>query len=233
MIAWLLLVATALAAPDEAALARQRQRVDEAAAAVAAARSDGLRRATVAERMSAYRAEAERLAALEAELAAARADPADAAWLARRDAVTRVREALATGEQDDDARTELGAWLDPLADRVALLQQALDSASAGLPREVRAGILRDVVEQAEAVAVAATYDATRAEEEADRAELRARALRRRGMPGVGGDLLAEREAQRMDAVARLAQSREEAALALARTASRQWAAALAALEESP
>lgn len=224
MICWLL-VAVALAAPDDATLARQRQRVDEAAAAVSEARGEALRRSEIATRMAAYRREATTLAALEAQL------PDDRQ--ARVEAVAGLREALAAGRQDDDARAAVEAWLAPLSGRLALLEQALASASPALPAEVRAGLLRDVVEQAGAVALAATYDAARHEQMADRAELRARALRRPASPGQAADLAAEAQALRLDLVARQAELSEEAALALAATATGLVTAAVTVLEEHP
>lgn len=150
----MILVLCALAA--DPAFVRQEGVVAEAAAAVARARSEGLRPARIAELMATYRREAEHLAELQPP-----EDAADTAG-AREAALRSLSDATARGASDDGARAVVETWLGPLAPRLDVLAAALDAAE-GSPADLARPIAADVESQAVAVLVTATYDASRAD----------------------------------------------------------------------
>jgi hypothetical protein len=208
----------------------QQQVVDRAAEAVGEARADGTRR-EIADRLADYRAAA---ATLE-QLQQARAPSADALALARRRAVTTLRDALAEGRREaDEARQVLLTWLGEPAQRTVVLEQAFATAKAtGGPPALRRAILLDVVEQGDALAALLAFDATVQEIEADQLELRALSLRRRG-PGQTPTMLDEVEAVRLLAEAERHDRAEDELRALrARVLTLVDAATSALAEESP
>ncbi len=156
----------ALAGTPAPAVVLQESVVADAAAAVAQARHDGLRASQVAALMAVYRREAERLAAM---------SPGPQDDSERRDAALRaLSEGTARGTPAVAARAEAAAWLGPLPARLDLLAQAL---RAGGPADLTRSIAGDVARQASAVMVVASYDASRADDEARDATTRAAALR--------------------------------------------------------
>ncbi|MEQ1508271.1 MAG: hypothetical protein ABMB14_38930, partial [Myxococcota bacterium] len=149
---------------------RQRQIVDQAVAEVAQARAEGARRRE-AEAMVVYRASAIALERLEA----AAGPPVEDVRRRRLAAITELTAALAEGKRTDPAREVLVGWLgDPTA-RAVLLDAALTAADTA-PPEIRRGLLLDVVEQSDALAVLLLFDAADAAVERDQLTLRAASL---------------------------------------------------------
>ncbi len=219
---WLAL-ALAWAGPTAEEISQQRLRVAEAATQVADARARGSRRSEVAALMASYRAEAERLALLLAEL-----PPEEAPERALEGLV----EALAEGRVEPELRARVEARLGPLEDRLDLLAGALEETGAWQDLALRRSVLHDVVEQAAAVALAAAYDAAVATQEADTLARRAAGLRRT----PAGEILAvedEIRARRLDEEAARARARATLALSIGARAAALRARALALLEETP
>ncbi len=206
-------------------LLEAREQVERAAAAVAAARAEGAGRAELAEHMAAYR----EAAARHEQLALAQGTTPDAVRRERQVALVDLTRALAEGAVESAARAILASWLGDPAARAALLRSAADS-SAAMPAEIQRGVLLDVVEQADALAALLSFDAAVLAIEADRLELRALSLRRRG-PGQTASIEDEVRAVRFEEEAKGA---EERAASLLRLRAEVWVVrerAVAALGE--
>ena len=169
------LVAAALA--QEPGLAEERLAVERTATAVAEARARGASRREIAELMAIYRDAAERLAAREAA-----ETPAVDLAAARLTALRALTDALATGREDADARKALVDWLGEPSARMALLEQALDATGTVGSRDLERAIVADVLDQANALFVVLTYDASAVHRDLERSRVRASALRR-DVPG--------------------------------------------------
>jgi hypothetical protein len=202
VIVWLALAARADPGTE---LVRQRALVDQAASAVASARAEGHRR-ELGGLMAAYRVAAAELERMQ-QLAGY---PAEDLALARREAVDSLRLAWAEGQRDDSAREVLVRWLGEPSPRQELLRQAVEM-SRRAPDSIRRGILLDVLEQTDALAVLLASDTSLEEASADQLQLRASSLRRRG-PGQTATMADEVEAVR---------ATEQAAAALARAGALQ------------
>ncbi len=200
---WVLLGLSLAWADPQGALLAQRAAVEQAAAAVASARADGARRSELAELMRVYREAAAELDRLEQ----IRAPNLEQARLDRLAAMTALSRDLAEGQTTSPARALLVDWLGDPSARAAILA---DVVTAGLsaPTSVRRGLLLDVIEQADAVAVLLAFDAAALEHGADQLELRALSLRRRA--GQAGSMAAEMEAARLEAEAAEATRQGEA-----------------------
>jgi hypothetical protein len=196
VIAWLLL---ASAAADPASdLLESRERVEQTAAEVAAARADGARRADVAVLMATYRDAAAELERLELAVG----PPPEQLRRERMDAVSELTRALAEGVGDTPARNVIARWLgDPIL-RAALLDHAI-ATSVGTPTAIRRGVLLDVIEQADALAAWMSFDAAAEDARSSQLELRALSLRRRG-PAQAAPIEDEVAAVRLEEEARRA-----------------------------
>lgn len=206
---WLLV---AMAVASDPALVREEGLVAEAAAAVAQARHDGLRASRIAELMASYRQEAERLAAMQA--------PVDIAQDQRTHelAVRALTDATARGTGDEASRATVDGWLGPLAGRLDLLDAALAAAKES-PIDLGRQIAVDVESQALAVMITATYDASRADEEARGARTRAAALRAESNPLESTGLSVEVDLRALEERANAATTRATALRTLALRAS--------------
>lgn len=189
------LLAIALAVPPDAERVRQRDTVEQAAAAVARARAEGAGRKDVAELMAVFRQEAEVLARMEP--VEAPSDPAEA----RRAALAALADATASGRVDEAARGVVAAWLGPLEPRIGLLEGALAATAAVHPPDLAQSMALDVEGQCTAVMLAAAHDATRAAATARAQRLTAAALRRGDSPGQAGGIDVEADARAADAAA--------------------------------
>lgn len=207
-----LLVAAAHAGDDElrASVQRQEAVVDALAADVAAARTAGAPRQELGARMSLYRAEAERLVAMEAPLLQS---AADAERQAHSDAQRKLADAIATDRVDDAARASLVLWLGEPAARVVVVESVAGQAGAAADPVVRRALALDLAEQAGALALVCRYDAAKSLRTADRATAQATALRARTAPGQSGGLdlvVAAERAEREALDARAAVAANEA-----------------------
>lgn len=216
------LATIALADPATDVL-RQRQVVDDAVAEVARARAEGERRRE-AEAMRVYR---EAAIALE-RLVQTAGPPVEEIRRQRVAAITELTNALAEGSRESPAREVLAGWLGAAEPRAELLADALGAADLA-PTEIRRGVLLDVLEQSDALAVLLLFDATEAELEEDQLMLRATSLRRRG-PALTATMADEVEALRLEEQARAAEGRNEAWLTLRVRVLSLRRRALAALE---
>lgn len=182
-----LLVAAAHAGDDElrAAVQRQEAVVDALAAEVATARTAGVSRQDLGARMSLYRAEAERLVAMEAPLLLS---AADAERQAHSDAERELADAIANDRANDAARTTLVRWLGEPPARVAVVESVGAQAGAAGDPVVRRALALDLAEQAGALALVCRYDAAKSLKAADRASAQAAASRARTAPGQSGGL---------------------------------------------
>lgn len=192
---WLLVLCTITWAGPAEDVLRQRDVVENAAAAVAEARAEGAKRSVVAEKMRAYREAAEALEALETPLAPS----VEAERRARLDALGSLSEALAEDRREEKAREALATWLGVPEERLTVLTEAVAAAESS-PDAVRRAIALDVLEQASALSVLLAYDAARALRDAEALELRARNLRRPSA-GQSPPVSAEVEAVRIEAEA--------------------------------
>lgn len=202
---WLLV---ALAASPDPARVQEERLVAEAAAAVASARRDGARPARIADLMSTYRREAEKLAAMQGS-----PDLAEEAR-AHASALRALGDATAAGVADGEARAVVEGWLGPLETRLGVLETALQAARPELP-ELAGPIAADVIEQAVAVHLAATYDASRQDAAAREARTRAAALRASLNPLERPALSVDIQIHDLDSAAELAEARAVSLRALA------------------
>lgn len=182
-----LLVMPAHAGDEElrAAVQRQEAVVDALAADVARARVAGVPRQELGAQMSLYRAEAERLAAMEAPLLQS---AADAERQAHSEAERKLADALANDRTDDAARTTLVRWLGEPSARAAVLESVAAQAGTASDPVVRRALALDLAEQAGALALVCRYDAATSRRAADRASAQATAFRARTAPGQSGGL---------------------------------------------
>lgn len=182
-----LLAAPAHAGDEELRAAVQRQEVvvDALAADVATARAAGASRQDLGTRMSLYRAEAVRLAAMAAPLFQSEADTEQAAHA---DAERRLADALASDHADDPSRVALIGWLGEPSVRVGLVETVARQAGATIDPVVRHALALDLAEQAGALALVCRYDAAKARRDGARATAQASAFRARTAPGQSGGL---------------------------------------------
>lgn len=209
-----LLVVSARAGDDDlrAAVQHQEAVVDALAAEVAAARDAGVSRQELGEKMSRYRAEAERLATMAAPLTQS---AADAERRSHSEAGRRLADAIANDRADDGARAVLVAWLGEPASRVAILESVAEQASATTDPVVQRALALDLAEQAGALVLVCRYDAAKSGRDADRATAQATAFRARTAPGQPGglDLVVAAERAERDAAKAKAAAEENAAFA--------------------
>ena len=179
----LALMGVVLCSDDPDAIRRQEEVVEQAALAVAQARQADARKKDIEALMAVYRTQAEALAAMTPT--PPRTDEAE-----RQEALSSLRQATALGNDALEARTIVADWLGPLAERLELLQSALGAAANVVSVDIASGMREDVRVQCAAVAIAAAYDATRADAEARDARLHATALEVRA-PGGSSDMSTE------------------------------------------
>lgn len=210
-----LLVAPARAGDDElrAAVQRQEAVVDALAAEVATARDAGVSRQELGGKMSRYRAEAERLATMEAPLTQS---AADAERRSHSEAERRLADAIANDRADDGARAVLVGWLGEPASRVAVLESVAIQAGAATDPAVQRALALDLAEQAGALVLVCRYDAAKSSRDADRASAQGAALRARTAPGQSGGLDLVVAAERAEREASEAQASASTSVALAR-----------------
>jgi hypothetical protein len=103
------------------------------------------------------------------------------------------------------ARDAVAAWLGDPEQRLAVLSAAVDGVE-GVPDSIRRGVLLDVVEQSDALAVLLSFDAAERAAAADALVLRADTLRRRA-PGQTPSMADEVQAVRLIEQAREADVR--------------------------
>ncbi|MCB9679081.1 MAG: hypothetical protein H6737_28525 [Alphaproteobacteria bacterium] len=166
-----------------------RDAAEHAAADVARARSEGARRAEIAERMKVYRAAAEALAAAEAGQA-----PPDGPLAA----LAALTEALATGKRGEEPRAAVAAALGEPAERLPVLEEGLETSLALGPGALRSSLLRDLADQADGLALIATWDAWVATQEQRGVEARLAAIEH-SAPGQTGGVDRAVEVQRLRA----------------------------------
>lgn len=227
-----LLVVAAHAGDEElrAAVQRQEAVVDALAADVASARAAGAPRQELGARMSLYRAEAERLAAMEAPLLLS---AADAEREQHSEAARKLADAIANDRPDDAARASLVGWLGEPSARVAVVEAVAGQAGGASDPVVRRALALDLAEQAGALALVCHYDAAKSRRAGDRALAQAAAFRARTAPGQSGglDLVVAAERAEREALAANADLGANEALAVRFEAVR--AAALTLSEGTP
>lgn len=213
-----------VARADPAAdLARQQELVEQAAAAVAAARAEG-RRAEVAARMAAYRGAAAELERM--RLGAAEGPEEERAR--HLSATAALVVALAEGQRADDARAVVATWLGDPVEQAGLLEAAT-AAAAGAPGDVRRGLLLDVVERSDALIVWLDLDAAADEQASDQLEMRILTLRRQG-PGQAASMASEADAVRLSMEASRLDAHAASLRAVVERVAATRGAALAAME---
>ncbi len=173
--------------------------------------------------MALYRAEAERLQEMLAEVPR----PGDPAL-----AIRALTDAVAHARSDEASRRAAEHWLGPLPRRLDILDAAIASTATLHDPGLRRSVLLDVVEQADGVALVAAYDAIFAERDADRLRRRAAALRHRGA-SQSTPVEDEVQALRLEQQAELAELEASAARSARNRAREAQVRALRLLQETP
>lgn len=168
-----------------AAIQRQEAVVDALAAEVATARATGASRQDLGARMSRYRAEAERLAAMEEPFLRS---AVDAERAAHSDAERKLADALAGDRPAEQERVLLVHWLGEPRDRIRVFELVPAQSTAVSDPVVRRALALDLAEQSNGLALVCRYDAEKSRREGDRATAQAAALRARTAPGQSGGI---------------------------------------------